>query len=169
MNAFVYFAIGFIFFIILAAIGISWINSYQKKKEKKKQLQKFNDFIIDNHLTIDSKQRFNKNIIGIDRLNYSVVFLNNNTKKITAIRLKELAECRLIKQSNKTSGHINRIFLQCIFKRKEREDIILPCYNEIYDDVNMMMRLSKKATNWAKRINLFREAATLKDLHRLSA
>jgi hypothetical protein len=74
MNAFVYFTIGFIFFIILAAIGISWINSYQKKKEKKKQLQKFNDFIINNHLTIDNKQRFNKTIIGIDRLNYSVVF-----------------------------------------------------------------------------------------------
>ncbi|MDE3184792.1 MAG: hypothetical protein KGM16_15345 [Bacteroidota bacterium] len=169
MGHSVFIAIGFISFIVITAVGISWFASYKQKKEKKKQLQKFNDFVINNHLTIDSKQRFNKNIIGIDRLNYSVVFLNNNTKKIIVIQLKELADCCLIKQRNKTSGHINHIFLQCIFKQKEKDEVILPFYNEMNDDIYMMMLLSKRATYWAKRINLFREAATLKDLQRLSA
>jgi len=169
MRPSVYIAIFFIFSLVLFAIVISWFNSYKKKKEKKKQLQKFNDFIINNNLTIDNKQRFNKNIIGIDRLNYVVVFLNSKTKKFLVIGLKELADCRLIKQRNKTSGHINHIFLQCIFKQKEKDDVILPFYNELNDDVYMIMRLSKRAMYWAKRINIFREAATLKNLHRLSA
>jgi hypothetical protein len=32
-----------------------------------------------------------------------------------------------------------------------------------------MIAISKKATNWAKRINIFREAAVLKNKERLTA
>ena len=135
----------------------------KRKKKRQKQLQKFNDFVINNNLTIDNKQRFNKNIIGIDRLNFVVVFLNNKTKKFLLIRLKDLAECRLIKERNKISGHINRIYLQCIFRQKEKEEVMLPFYNEMNDDVYMMLRLSKRAAYWAKRINIFRETARLKE------
>ena len=85
MSASAYIAIGFIFFIVFAATVISWFNSYKKKREIKRQMEKFNDFVIRNNLTIDNKQRFNKNIIGIDRLNFVVVFLNNASKKILLI------------------------------------------------------------------------------------
>ncbi len=169
MSASVYIAIGFIVFILIVAAAISWFNSYKKKREKQKQLQKFNDFVINNNLTIDSKQRFNKNIIGIDRLNFVVVFLDNKTKKFLLIRLKDLADCRLIKERNPTSGHVNRIYLQCIFRHKEKQEEILPFYNEMNDDVYMMMRLSKRAAYWAKRINIFREAAKLKNQNLVSA
>ncbi len=169
MSASVYIAIGFITFIVLAAICISWFNSYKKKKEKQKQLKKFNDFVIKNNLTIDTKQRFNKNIIGIDRLNYVVVFLNHKTKKFILIRLKELADCSLVKARNKTSGHISHIFLKCIFKGKGKADVHLPFYNELNDDVYMMIRLSKRADYWAKRINIFRETVSLKEPDLLTA
>ncbi len=169
MNSSVYIAIGFIVFIVLMAAGISWLNGYNKKKEKKKQLKRFNDFVINNNLTIDNKQRFNKNIIGIDRLNFVVVFLNNKTKKFLLVRLKDLADCRLIKERNKNSGHINRIYLKCIFRHKEKEEVILPFYNELNDDVYMMMILSKRAAYWAKRINIFRETARLKNRHLVNA
>ncbi len=169
MSPSVYIAIGFIAFIVLAAICISWFNSYKKKKEKQKQLKKFNDFVIKNSLTIDSKQRFNKNIIGIDRLNYVVVFLNQKTKKFLLIRLRELANCRLIKERDVTSGHVNHIFLKCIFKEKSKADVHLPFYNELNDDVYMMIRLSKRADYWAKRINIFRETASLKERDLLTA
>jgi hypothetical protein len=169
MSPSVYIAIGFITFIVLAAICISWFNSYKMKKEKQKQLKKFNDFVIINNLTIDSKQRFNKNIIGIDRLNYVIVFLNQKTKKFLLIRLKEVANCRLIRERDKTSGHINHIFLKCIFKEKSKADVHLPFYNELNDDVFMMIRLSKRADYWAKRINIFREAAALKNHQLLTA
>lgn len=169
MSPSVYIAIGFITFIVLAAISISWFNSFKKKKEKQKQLKKFTDFVINNNLTIDSKQRFNKDIIGIDRLNYAVVFLNQKTKKFLLIRLIEVADCRLIKERNKISGHISHIFLKCIFREKGRTEVHLPFYNELNDDVHMMIRLSKRADYWAKRINLFREAAHLKEAHLLTA
>jgi hypothetical protein len=169
MTPSLYIAVGFITFIVIVAVVISSFNSYKKKIEKKKQLQKFNDFVINNNLTIDSKQRFNKNIIGIDRLNFVVVFLNSKTRKILLVRLKDLSDCRLIKERNKTSGHISRIYLQCIFIKKEKDDVILPFYNEVTDDVYLMMRLSKRAAYWAKRINLFRETARLKNRHLVSA
>lgn len=169
MSPSVYIAIGFIAFIVLVAICISWLNSYKKKKEKQKQLKKFNDFVIKNNLTIDSKQRFNQNIIGIDRLNYVVVFWNQKTKKFLLIRLKELADCRLIKEPSLTSGHVNHIFLQCLFKEKSKADVHLPFYNELTDDVYMMMRLSKRADYWAKRINIFIETARLKERNLLTA
>jgi hypothetical protein len=59
--------------------------------------------------------------------------------------------------------------LQCIFEQKAKQDIILTFYNEMNDDVYMMMRLSKRADHWAKRINIFRETALLKELHLLRA
>ncbi|HSN10067.1 MAG TPA: hypothetical protein VLS85_13600 [Hanamia sp.] len=169
MRASIYIGIFFIALIIITDFGITWFSYYKKKKEKQKQLQKFNDFVIKNNLTIDSKQRFNKNIIGIDRLNYAVVFLNSKIKKIHVIQLKELTDCRLIKQRNKTSGHISQIFLQCIFKQKEKDDVILPFYNEMNDDIYMLIRITKRAAYWTKRVNIFREAAALKGVHRLSA
>jgi hypothetical protein len=169
MTPSVYIAISFITFIVLTGISISWFNNYKKKKEKQKQIKIFNDFVINNNLTIDSKQRFNKNIIGLDRLNYVVVFLNQKTKKFLLIRLKDVADCRLIKERNKTSGHISHIFLKCIFKRKGKDDVHLPFYNELNDDVYMMIRLSKRADYWAKRINIFRETADLKERHLLTA
>ena len=169
MSPSTYIGILLIALIVTCALGFSWVCNFRKKKENKKQLQKFNDFVINNHLTIDSKQRINNNIIGIDRLNYVVVFLNNHASKIHVIQLRELKDCRLIKHSNTTSGHIIRIFLKCIFLPKDSQEFIIPFYNETRDGVYMMMPLSQKAGYWARRINLYKEAATLKDLHRSRA
>lgn len=162
MNATEYTGLSIIGALLLFAIGLSWINRIRKKKQIKNLLKEFDDFIIQNSLTIDNRQRLNKNIIGIGRLNYVVVFLNNSTKKIHFIPLKELAECRMVKERNKPGGHIQRIFLRCDFKKKDSPAIFLPFYHEMNDGVFMMLPLSKKAAFWAKRINILREAAKLK-------
>lgn len=162
MNATEYTGLSIIGALLLFAIGLSWMNRFRKKKQIKKLLREFDDFIIQNSFTIDNRQRLNKNIIGIDRLNYAVIFSNNSTKKIQLIRLKELAECRMVKERNKPGGHIQRIFLRCNLKKKDSPEIILPFYDEMNDGLFMMLPLSKKAAFWAKRINILREAAKLK-------
>ena len=98
-----------------------------------------------------------------------VVFFNNSTKKIHSIRLKDIADCHVIKEKNEPGGHISRIFLKCNYRQKERGEIVFPFYNAHNDDLFMMMTISKKASNWAKRINIFREAAVLKNRQRLTA
>lgn len=168
MNATEYTGLSIIGALLLFGIGLSWMNRIRKKKQIKKLLREFDDFIIQNSLTIDNRQRLNKNIIGIDRLNYAVVFSNNSTKKIQLILLKELAECRMVKERNKPGGHIQRIFLRCHLKKKESPEIILPFYDEMNDGLFMMLPLSKKAAFWAKRINILREAAKLKHQKLLS-
>lgn len=169
MNTIEYIGLSILGTFLLLAISVSWVRRTRKNKQNKKLLKKFDDFIIENDLTIDNKQRFNKNIIGIDRLNYVVVFFNNSTKKIQSVRLKDLAECSVIKEKNKLNGHIHHIFLKCNYKQKEHGEIIFPFYNANNDDLFMMMTITKKANNWAKRINIFREAAVLKNQHRLTA
>lgn len=101
--------------------------------------------------------------IGIDRLNHKLVFLNNSdgVSKFYLINLSDLSDCRLIKQKNKSNGHISNIFLQCFFKQKDIAGIFLPFYNEMNDDLYKLMRLSRKAHYWWKSINIFREAAEL--------
>lgn len=164
MNAIEYTGLSIIGVLLLLAIGLSWINHLRKNKQNKKLLGEFDEFIIQNNLTIDNRQRFNKNIIGIDRLNYVVVFLNNKSKKIHLIRLKDICECRLVKERSRPGGHINGIFLKCNFKQKEKADVIFPFYNEHSDDIFEMMSHSKKAAIWTKRINIFRESAILKEM-----
>ena len=164
MNPTIYIAIFIIAGLTLFGIVVSWINTNKKNKENKKLLGEFDDFAIKNNLAIDKKQTLNKNMIGIDRLNLKLIFLDNSKipQEFHLIDLYDLSACRLIKQKNDSNGHISNIFLQCIFKKEvAAPDIILPFYNEITDDLFKMIRLAKKASYWKKSINIFRESAVL--------
>jgi hypothetical protein len=165
MNSTVYFGIFIIVTLILFAIVISWINGNKKKNNYKKLLKDFEDFVIRNHLTIDKKQKLHKNMIGIDRLNLKLVFLNNSSmpNRFHVIDLRDLSACRLIKQKNLSTGHISAIYLKCIFKKKENPEIEIPFYDALHDDIFKMMRLSKKASYWQKSITIFTETAKLSE------
>lgn len=163
MNSTSYIAASLILALILLGVIVSWYNKKKKKKDNDKLRQEFNEFAIKNHLAIDKKQILNKNIIGIDRMNFKLIFLDRSTdpQQFHLIDLRDLSDCRLIKQRNNSNGHISHIFLQCIFNDKNKSNISLPFYNEINDDLFQMLRLSKKASYWVKSINLFKESAVL--------
>ena len=164
MNSTVYIALSIIIALITFAIVISRINRNKKEKENKKLAAEFDYFAIKNNLAIDKKQTLNKNMIGIDRLNLKLVFLdnsNNARERFHLIELNDLSACHLIKQKNSSTGHISKILLKCIFIQKNRAPIELLFYDEMKDDIFKMMRLSKKALYWEKNINIFREIAEL--------
>ena len=163
MNSPVNIAILMIVVLVTIAFVISWVTRYNKEKEKKKLEAEFEHFAIKNNLAIDKKQTLNKNMIGIDRLNLKLIFLDksNTPGEFHLIELNDLSACHLIKHKNSSTGHINRILLRCIFTQKNRESIELPFYDEMKDDIFKMMRLSKKALYWVKSINIFRESARL--------
>ncbi|MGN6267345.1 MAG: hypothetical protein ACTHM5_16825 [Ginsengibacter sp.] len=169
MHTIEYIGLSIIVFFLLLALSISWVKRANRRKLNRKLQREFDDFVVENDLTIDNKQRFNRNIIGIDRLNYVVVFFNNKSKDIQSVRLKDLDECRLVKEKSGPGGHIHQIYLKCNYKQKERGAVIFPFYNAYDDDLFKMIAISKKANNWAKRINIFREAALLKNQQRLTA
>ena len=163
MNSPVNIAILIIAILVTMAFVISWMNKYKKEKEKKKLAEEFEDFAIKNNLAIDKKQTLNKNMIGIDRLNLKLIFLDNNNKpgEFHLIELNDLSDCHLIKQKNSSTEHISKILLKCIFTQKNKAPIELLFYDEMKDDIFKMMRLSKKALYWVKSINIFRESAML--------
>lgn len=163
MNSTAYIAASLIITLILIGIIVSWYNKKKKKREKDRLMQEFDEFAIQNNLAIDKKQILNKNMIGIDRMNFKLVFLDRSAdpQQFHLIDLQDVLDCRLIKQKNNLNGHISHIFLQCIFNNKDESDIRLPFYNELNDDLFQMLRLSKKASYWVKSINIFKESALL--------
>ena len=161
MNSNGYMILYVIINLILLAFLISWIINYKKKKERNKLIKEFDDFVIQNKIKIDKSQTLNKNMVGLDRENLKLVFLDRSShpRQIQLIHLPKLLSCHLLKKKDPSTGHISNISLQCIFKEKNKEDILLPFYNEANDTLHKMMRLSKKASYWEKSINLFREGA----------
>ncbi|MEO6905677.1 MAG: hypothetical protein ABI148_04905 [Ginsengibacter sp.] len=165
MNSTIYIAISILVFLILFSMAISYINQKKKKREQKKLLKEFENFAIKNHLSIDKKQELRQSMIGIDRLNLRFVFLNNRTipASFHVIKLKDISTCRLIKQKNLPTGHISHIFLKFTFKQKSLPDINISFYDALHDDIFKMMRLSKEASYWEKRVNIFRQTAVLSE------
>lgn len=163
MDSTVYIALFIIVALVLFGIAVSWRNNLKKKGDNKKLMDEFENFVISQNLAIDKKQTLNKNMIGIDRLNLKLVFLERNktSQEFHLIDLEELSACRLISKKNLSNGHINSIALKCIFEQKDKPAIVLTFYNEMNDDLFKMMRLSKKASYWEKSINIFRETAAL--------
>jgi hypothetical protein len=161
MNSNGYIILYVIINLVLLAFLISWFINYKKKKERNKLIKEFDDFVVQNKIKIDKRQTLNKNMVGLDRKNKKLVFLNRSSRpqQIQLIHLPKLSSCHLLKRRNRSTGHISNISLHCSFKEKDKEDILLPFYNEANDTLYKMMRLSKKASYWEKSINLFREGA----------
>ena len=155
--------IGFILFIIadiiLLIFLIVWLIRYQNKKERSRTMKEFDDFVIENNLKIETKQTLNKNIIGLDRENMILVFLDrkNQIKPVRTIDLKEIHSCKTIKTRKTDNSHIKSISLEIIYRNPDKESVVLPFYHENNDKFYKMMRLAKKAYHWEKRINLFRK------------
>lgn len=158
MNTF-YLGLFVVIAVIVLIIVISWVSSYKKKEKNKKLFTAFDDFVIDNKLTIDKKQTLNRNIIGLDRLNSKLVFIENglSKQKVHLIHLPDLAACNLKKEKNTGNGNISEIYLHCLFKENRHPEVKLPIYNSATDDLYKMMRLAKKGSYWEKTINIFRE------------
>lgn len=165
MNITVYIAVFILAFLILFGIIISWFNQKKKKAEYKKLLKEFENFVIKNHLSIDKKQELHQSMIGIDRLNLKLVFLDKRTDPALfhVANLEDISTCRLIKQKNLSNGHIGLISLNFTFKQKNIPDINIPFYDALHDGIFKMMRLSKEASYWEKRVNIFRQTAVLSE------
>lgn len=162
MDSTVYIAIFIILILFVFGMVLSWVNHHKKATESKKLLDEFDNFVMSHNLAIDKKQTLNKNMIGIDRLNLKLVFLDKSKKsQFHLIDMEEIKTCRLISRKNNSNGHIRDISLHCIFKQKDKPVLILPFYNAMKDDLFKMMRLSKKAAYWEKSINIFKETAEL--------
>jgi hypothetical protein len=145
--------------LLIVLVILSWYKRHRIKERNKKLYKEFEEFVVENKLTIDKKQTLNKNIIGLDRLNNKLIFIDNTTVpgRRLLINLSDVAACNLKKERNAKNGHISSIFLHCFFKENKEPELKLPFYNAGIDELYKMMRLSKKAAYWEKTINIFRE------------
>ena len=106
--------------LIFLAFMVSWFIHYKKKKERSQLIKDFDDFTFNNKIKIDKSQTLNKNMVGLDRVNMKLVFLDrsNHPQQIQLIDLPKLSSCHLLQEKNASTGYISNISLQCIFKEK---------------------------------------------------
>ena len=106
-------------------------------------------------------QILNKNIIGLDRENVKIIFLDRerNQDPVFSIDLNQIKSSETVEYRKNAGGHIQRIDLRLTFKDPEAGFIDLPFYDESRDKFYRMMRLAKKAYHWQKSIEIFREIA----------
>ena len=155
--------LGFILFIIadiiLLIFLVVWLIRYQNKKIRSRTMKEFDQFVYSKNLKLETKQTLNKNVIGLDRENMVLVFLDrkNKVKPVRTIDLNEIHSCKTIKSRKTDSGHIKSISLEITYRNPDKESVTLPFYHENNDKFYKMMRLAKKAYYWEKRINLFRK------------
>lgn len=162
MNYSYYISFLLILILVPVVVAVAWIKVNRRKKKKGVLRKQFEDFAISNNLSIDKKQIVRGNIIGIDRLNFKLVFLLKSTSKIKfhVIDMENILGCNLNKDRDKATGHISKITLQCVFE-KGLSDINFVFYDESKDDPFNMMSSFKKASYWKKCIDIFTESANL--------
>lgn len=162
MNYSHYIALFIILILVPVVLIGAWIKVNKRKKVKSILRKKFEDFAIRNNLTIDKKQIVRENVIGIDRMNFKLVFLNTETSKdrFRVIDMENILGCNLNKERDESTGHISKISLQCVAENVN-PDIHFVFYDENKDDLITMMRSFKKASYWKKCIDIFTESANL--------
>ncbi|MEO6820581.1 MAG: hypothetical protein ABI266_09435 [Ginsengibacter sp.] len=144
--------------LVLLILLLGGIMNFRKKARESKLLKEFDEFARKNGLEIDKQQSLNKNMIGIDRINQKLLFLDRNhlPQQFFLIDLYEVETCDLVKTKNQANGLINNISLRCKYKDSET-DTLLPFFVEGVNKQYKTMRLAKKAVYWVKSVNLFKE------------
>lgn len=144
--------------LVILILVLGGLINYRRKAREQKLLNEFNEFARKNGLEIDKQQSLNKNMIGIDRINQKLLFLDRNRlpQQFYLIDLYEVETCDLVKSKNSKSGLINNISLRCKYK-VNKPDTLLPFFVEGVNKQYKTMRLAKKAMYWVKSVNIFKE------------
>lgn len=143
--------------VLIVIIAFSWYLGYRRKMRLEKLVKDFDKYALSRHIAIDKKQTLNNNMIGIDKQNQKLLFLNRSRQpeEFSLINLKDLKSCEIYKDKENNKGHIKNISLRCQFRNNE-PDVLLPFYEAGVDRPIKTMRLAKKANYWMKSINIFR-------------
>lgn len=162
MNYAYYIPILVILIVLPTLVVLARMKANRKKTRRKLLRKQFEEFAIQNNLSIDKKQMVRGSMIGIDRLNFKLIFLMNGAskKQFHLVDMRDIIQCRLKKEREKVTKHISKIYLQCLLN-KGRPDIRFVFFDENEDDSFKMLRSFKKASYWKKCIDIFKETANL--------
>lgn len=146
--------------IVLLVLGVRWWIKYRREQRKLRLQQYFDAFAKRHQLSPKRQQTLHLNMIGIDRREMKLIFVDGRKMPPIPylIDLRDIATCRIGRVRNKSTGYVQRIHLIIRYKDKDRNNLLLPVYDESVDRLYRMMRLSKKAHYWQRAIEMFRES-----------
>jgi hypothetical protein len=147
---------GFIILTIPALYGFK-IMIREKVKRKKKLLLKleYDRLVRQEKLSIESMEQFNGKLVGLDRKNKKLLFIDHAgpNKHHQCIQLLEIASCRVLQVEDQFQKGISKIYLE--LKHKRNNGISRFCfYDDSRDLLTDLSTLAGKATFWKNKIDV---------------
>jgi|SRR6185437_765274 hypothetical protein len=159
MSSTLFVAILIILVVLAPILILRRINRFELKKEEKLMLQEFDELRKDNHLTIEVIEKLGKRIIGLDKLNQKVLFLDK-TKEATQIHLfdlRRLSFCEIVKTVARPERHIGTLAIQCSFKDPNHPSVYLTIFDIHFDNMADLSILEKRAECWKQNISTYKD------------
>lgn len=143
--------------LALIIFFIVWTGNNDQRKIKWRLKENYDTLVERNHMNVDIMEEFRRRIIGLDRVNRMVLFIDLSREKeqIYLFDLSTIRSCHVKKNGKEAGGYRSDIYIECILKGEGKPAIPLPFYEESVDSIQDMLFLSKKAEFWAQKINIF--------------
>lgn len=129
-----------------------------KKKREKEIKEKVSGLAAKSNSKVDEYDRWNKTIIGIDKLSQKLFFIKKiKDKEIQCeIALSGIQMARVINsQRSALNGNysvVQKLHLGLISKEKDKPETLLEFYNADYDSLTIMEEL-QLVEKWSKIVN----------------
>jgi len=162
MSSTLFIAILIILVVLAPILILRWINRSELKKEEKLLLQEFDKLRKDNQLTIGLIEKLGKRVIGLDKLNQKVLFLDK-TKEATQVHLfdlRRLSFCEIVKTIARPERHFGTLAIQCSFKDPNHPPIHLTIFDIHFDNMDDFSIIEKKAHCLKHRISIYKDDET---------
>jgi len=156
MSSTLFVAILIILVVVAPIMILMRINRSELKKEENLLLQEFDDLRKENQLTIGVIEKMGKRIIGLDKLNRKVLFLDK-TKETTQVHLfdlRRLSSCEIVKTVARPERHIGTLGIQCLFMDSNHPSIHLTIFDTHFDNIDDLSSIEKKAECWKQNISI---------------
>jgi hypothetical protein len=139
-------------------IGLFALISVRRKQIIRTKLEgAFDQLIKNNQLRIVDTESFRDRVIGIDKVNKKLVFVQFRKEglKTLSLDLKAISFCRVTKTIDRFSGEVIKIFLH--LKYEDSDQLFsLNFYDRSYDDPRAKQSSLEKARLWKDKVNLHR-------------
>lgn len=159
MNSTIFIALLIIVVIASVVFLLKWLTRLGIKKDTLKLVVAFDKLAAKHALSPVMQELHHKRIIGIDKINRKLLFIDNTRSEEQAIVLDipALKLASIIKETNSAGRLTGAIKIVCQFKDPVSPPVQLNFFDEFYDDSSLLELAEKKALRWNQTINIYRQ------------
>jgi hypothetical protein len=159
MSSTLFIACLLILLVIIFILLLKWVHSRENRRDQLQLLHEFDQHCKDNELAINRTDTFGKRMIGIDKVDSKVLFIDKSrgVKELHLFHLRRVSSCEIIRTKAPADNYAVKIGLQCIFKDPDHPAILLGLFDIRCDDASGFADAETKARYWKQEINIYKD------------